>query len=336
MGYSMVESSKHVLSKMQDSDDTANLFNYKSKKKEDDALDHFMTKAKEKNKEAKTSIIIPRSMSAQISVNQRRSLPRPVSDIKFNNLANSSQDLSNLNTVNDMEIYDDNPTENCEYNPTVLPPWVNELYSNRRDEAPLGARNMEMRNNSIQKSIAYEKKRDDYLHNHPDLAGFHMSKIDQKHVYMKNNPLINYFSRNLGYVENRKERIKRNEYGFQEVYSVAELKTQPTEYHRKFEMSKLNVDKTSGLVTKPYLERSFKFRKVVHPEVQETVNPKSWHSEVKDQFPKDNIPTPKIFKVKPGASFYGDIDKFEKSLKLHKHMSGTKHYAAVKYKDLAT
>ena len=349
MGNSMIESSRHILNKIMD-DDTEHLFDINCKPRNADALSAF---AKSRDVSGKG---LPRTMSAKIFISRKSTKSRPNSDMKHNNSAlqsklSGSESRANFD-MGDLEhavVTADGTPKNKD-----LPEWAKELYVNRRDLAPVGTRNLELRNNSMQKQITYRKKRDDYLHNHPDLSGLHMSKIDGKHVYVKNNPLINYFAKNITYVADRQERIKQNDYCYKEAYSMIDsasenktpikktsFKTETDVSHFKPNVSFARVDseldEKSGLYegAKPKIQRSFSFKKKIIPQITETVNPKSWHSEVKDLFAKNSSTRHKQFQNKPNMSFYNDIDKFEKDLTLHKQMTNTKHYAAVKYKDLS-
>jgi len=227
MGNIMIESSKNLLTNIVD-DETEHLFDTRIKHINTDVLDSLV------HSQGTSPRNLPRSMSAKIFMTKKAGKQRPNSDIKYNNSGTISR-LSGSQSQTKFEIGElENAITDNTPKSKDMPDWAKELYENRRDLAPVGTRNLELRYNSTQKQITHEKKRDDYLHNHPDLAGMHISKIDQKRVYIKDNPLINYFTKNLPYVADRQERIKQNDYYYKEAYSSMDNRSDHKTPTKKF------------------------------------------------------------------------------------------------------
>lgn len=242
-----------------------------------------------------------------------------------------------------------------------LKKWVQELYTKDRNSPPLGTHNVIERNGCPNKVLQAKINRDSYIHNHPDLVGMHIAKIDQKNAYIEDNHLINELTNKSDYVKSRKMFVKENNNEFKELVSANVGRRTVGGKTNSASVSFVGSKKGEGrgignnssiLDKKSGLNRKFKFRtnvRLVNEELPLLADKPVQASYGKMIFRKtvvkgsfdENVgilsgSKPVINRnenEKLRTSFYKAIDRFESSLKGHKGFVSTEFYPAIKFSE---
>jgi hypothetical protein len=244
-----------------------------------------------------------------------------------------------------------------------LKKWVQELYTKDRNSPPIGTHNIVERNGCPNKVLKAKINRDSYIHNHIDLVGMHMAKIDQKNAYIEDNHLINELTNKSDYVKSRKMFVKENNNEFKELVSAnVSGKTLGHEKTKSASVSFVGTGPGEGrgsgnnssiLYRKFGLNRKFMFTTDVRlvneelPLLSDQPVPASYGGMIfgkivaKGSFDENvgivNGARPVINRnsnEKLRTSFYKAIDRFESSLKGHKEFVSTEFYPAIKFSEV--